>query len=256
MSLATALIKVVKENNISPEDFAEVLTKCRRAGLFAKDEGNLTDTNLADIIADYPSLFQVYLDEQFGTAHIARILEHCFRKNSPTALKMFLNAPHIATAISRREGFWANRFGGIRASKECWDIILDHPHFKITTDDLLTDMWRMTDEAIIQILRHPLHSNMVYLMEDPVIWRRTLHQRLYGTISYLAQGPQFHDDQAYRMKDIIAAERHYRAQQVIRFVFWTSVLKVRVREFVERYWAPGGPKSKKLEKSFNESLAV
>ena len=94
------------------------------------------------------------------------------------------------------------------------------------------------------------------LMEDPVIWQRTLHQRLYGTISHLVQGPQFHNDQAYRMKDIIAAERCHRAQQVIRFVFWTSVLKIRVREFVERYWAPGGPKSKKLEKSFNESLAV
>ena len=256
MSAATALIQTVKANNILPEDFAEVLTKCRRAGVLIKDEENPMDNNLADIIADYPSLFQTYLDEGFGTAHMTRILNHIFRMKNAPALKMFLNAPHVATAISRRPQFWANRFGSIRTSSECWAIILDHPEFKITADDLHTDSWQMTDESIVQILRHPRHYHLLYLMEDCVKWQHTLQTRLYGTITSVIGPAQFQHDQAIRLQVIIEQERHRRAQQVIRFMFWTSVLKIRVREFVERYWAPGGPKSLALEKDFNTALAA
>lgn len=256
MSAAAALIQTVKANNILPEDFAEVLTKCRRAGVLLKDEENPMDNNLANIIADYPSLFQTYLDEGFGTAHMTRILNHIFRMKNAPALKMFLNAPHIATAISRRYQFWANRFGSIRTSSECWAIILDHPHFKITADDLQTDSWQMTDESIVQILRHPRHSHLLYLMKDPVMWQDSLHKRLYGSMPPVGDKSTFQHEQAYRLNNIIQQERRFRAQQVIRFMFWTSVLKIRVREFVERYWAPGGAKSLALEKDFNKNLAA
>jgi hypothetical protein len=218
-----------------------------------KLEENLADTTLADMITDYPVLFQVYLDEDFGAAHITRILTNCFRKGDPALLKQFLSAPQISSAISRRQMFWENRFGRIRTNEACWKIILDLPSFDITANDLLTDMWQMTTESIITILRHPRHSHMLYNMPDPVKWQRDLSRRLYGESPLHSKPSPEYMEQAHRMMDIISSERRYRTQRLIRFIFWTSVLKVRAREFVERYWAPGGKKSMELKESFTQN---
>lgn len=251
MSAYNALFETVRSNP-DPEDFANVLTKARRTGLLLKNDENLADTILAGIIIYYPVLFQVYLDEEFGTAHIGPILDICYRKGDPALLKQFLTAPHIATAISRRTMFWPNRFGRIRTNEACWKIILDLPSFDITANDLLTDMWQMTTESIITILRHPRHSHLLYGLPNPVEWQKDLSRRLYGESPLHSKPSPYYMEQAHRMMDIISSERRYRTQRLIRLIFWTSVLKIRAREFVERYWAPGGKKSMELKDSFKQ----
>lgn len=251
MSAYNALFQTVRSNP-APEDFAEVLTKARRTGLLLKNDENLADTMLAGMITDYPDLFKVYLDEEFGTAHLGTILDNCFRKGDPALLKQFLTAQHIATAISRRQMFWPNRFGRIRTNEACWKIILDLPSFDITASDLITDMWQMTTESIITILRHPRHSHLLYGLPDPVGWQKDLSRRLYGESPLNSKPSSEYMEQAHRMMDIISSERRYRTQCLIRLIFWTSVLKMRAREFVERYWAPGGKKSMELKDSFTQ----
>lgn len=251
MSAYNALFQTVRSNP-APEDFAEVLTKARRTGLLLKNDENLADTMLAGMITDYPVLFQVYLDEDFGVAHLGTILDNCYRKGDPVLLKQFLTAPQISSAISRRPMFWENRFGRIRTNEECWKIILDLPSFDITANDLLTDIWQMTTESIITIFRHPRHSHMLYNMPDPVRWQKDLSRRLYGESPITSKPTPEYMEQAHRMMDIISSERRYRTQRLIRLIFWISVLKIRAREFVERYWAPGGKKSMELKDSFTQ----
>jgi hypothetical protein len=253
MSAYNALFETVR-SNLDPEDFANVLTKARRTGLLLKNDENLADTMLAGMITDYPALFKVYLDEDFGTAHLGTILDNCYRKGDPALLKQFLKAPQIASAISRRTMFWPNRFGRIRTNEACWKILLDLPSFDITASDLIMDMWQMTTESIITILRHPRHSHLLYGLPNPVEWQKDLSRRLYGEESLFNSKPTpEYMEQAHRMMDIISSERRYRTQRLIRFIFWTSVLKVRAREFVERYWAPGGKKSMELKDSFTQN---
>lgn len=263
MTSAISRIQALISNDLDPDTFRLMLIAAELSGELTLNNSILYNHNYHDLshsLVNYPKLFKVYLEEGHGSSFISSLFEVIIKKKDHTLLKIFLETPHISECISRRNAeWWIFTFYSIiemNTSKECWDIVLSVEKLVITSDMILTSMSRLNIDSLVIVLRHPKYSSLLYQIPDPVAWQDSLHNRLYGD-RYITPFIKDHNihvlPRAVKIKDVINEEKKNRVKSIIRFIFWISILHIRMREFRERYWLPGNKKSTELKKEF-ESL--
>lgn len=122
--------------------------------------------------------------------------------------------------------------------------------------DYIPDNWQeeckhlMLDGAsskIIEQIRQPDKEHLLYYVPDFYEQALDIHILLYGPIPPPLK--RIWDAQhrlELHLKELIEAEKKLRKERNIRLLFWAIILNIRKKQFLYRFWAPGGKKETEI----------
>jgi len=96
--------------------------------------------------------------------------------------------------------------------------------------------------------RHLLY-HIPNFYDDKIQSHEALWGKIQGTALKRAWDAQHSSE--LRLKRLVASERSRRKEQNWRLLFWGIILHRRMREFRDRFWAPGGKKMREIEKDWD-----
>lgn len=135
-------------------------------------------------------------------------------------------------------------------------FLLNYPTMQenLTLDRFMELCPTLTKEKITEILRHPLYKHFLYGITSPYDWANNLHGRLWGQPTLPRKHLPNNNSVYEQAQEVFLNERKFRISQNWNFLFTCILLRARIREFVERFWAPGNKKSLELKDSFYNSV--
>jgi hypothetical protein len=233
---------------------------------FQKDDPGQTHYRVLKEIILKPALFKIFLEEGYGVNTFRPLLVEILRSDQVESLKIFFAHPPYQSRLKLRSSLYSlsphpyihEDFADLLryAGQNTISFLLDQDAMKenLTLDRFMELTPTISKERILQILRHKTYKHYLYGITTPYDWADSLHGRLWGT-SMLPKKYQPNNRNVYKhVQEAFMEERTYRINSNWTYLFFCILLRARIREFVERFWAPGNKKSLELKNQFYNSI--
>lgn len=248
-----------------PDYFREFLRSQKEFATlyFHKIDPGKTHIRLIYELVRKPELLKVFLEEGYGIHSFRPILMEVLRSDRLESLQVLFEYPPYHSRLKQRSSLATFQQTYTYFNEDFADLLtysgprivyflLEHPWMKenLTGSRLMFLSTRLTEDRLRQIFNHPLWTHLLYDVPLPYDWIKQYNTYVVRNFrTEYIYGP-FTPDMYDNVQLIYMDERRKRIQQRWRFLFWCVLLRSRIREFVERYWAPGGPKASALQKEF------
>lgn len=251
-----------------PEQFREFLQSQKQFvyQYFQKDDPGKTHHRVLQEIVRKPALFKIFLEEGYGINTFRPLLVEILRSDQVESLNIFFAHPPYQSRLKFRSSFYSlsqrpyiqEDFADLLhyTGKKTTAFLLDQDPMKenLTLERFMELTPTLPKEKIQQILCHKIYKHYLYGITSPYDWADSLHERLFGT-SFLPKNNQPNNHNVYKhVQDAFMEERQYRIKSNWTYLFFCILLRARIREFVERYWAPGNKKSLQLKDQFYNNI--
>jgi hypothetical protein len=250
-----------------PEQFREFLQSQKQFvyQYFQKDDPGKTHHRVLQEIVRKPALFKIFLEEGYGINTFRPLLVEILRSDQVESLKIFFAHPPYESRLKLRSALYLGSNSYIHEDfadllrytvQKTTAFLLDQDSMKenLTLDRFMELSTIISKEKILQILRHKSYKHFLYGITSPYDWADSLHRRLWGNAILPTK---YHPDNRsvyQHVQDAFMEERQQKINANWTYLFFCILLRARIREFVERFWAPGNKKSLQLKEQFYNSI--
>ena len=244
-NIVDELNAIISDPTTNPEHFAVCIGLLNVTGRLRPADSAPNDIAIGRNMTKRPDLLTMYLSMGFGCPFYSQLITCCLRNDNVESLQIILTNTVIAERIRIKN----DMLSGVLwddwiplAKVECLSYLLNT--VALSTDQCMQILARQGIDLQRILLRHPKYKHIIYIIPKPTTWIVAKHRALWGITSI----DDISDSARYiRMDVLFASERKLNTSNNIRSLFWLSVLAIRMRQFRERFWAPGGKKEQQLK---------